>query len=694
MKDKIFGVLQRVGRSLMLPISILPVAGLLLGIGASFTNKVTIEEYGLSGIIYEGGIVYTILDIMKKCGSVVFDNIALLFAMGVAIGMAKKEKGVAALAGVLSCLVMNTTISVLIASNGGAESMASGTVTEFLGITTLQMGAFGGIIVGLGVAALHNRFYNVKLPAVLSFFGGTRFVPIISTQVYLVVGILMYYVWPIVQSGISSLGNLITSSGYAGNFMYGALERALIPFGLHHLINMPLWQTSMGGEQVVDGVLVQGSQNIFFAELASNNVDHFSASATRFMAGNFPLMIFGLVGAAFAMYKAADTTKRKMVGSLFLSAALTSAITGITEPIEFTFLFVAPTLYVINMVYAGVSFVLMEMLNVAVGLTFSGGVIDMTLFGIMQGNDKTSWLWILPIGVLYFLLYFVTFYALIKKFDIKTPGREGDAGDISGNANIDALFGESEEDVEQGAASKPVQVSESAVSEHILAGLGGSENLVDYDCCATRLRVTVRDPKSVSEDELKKSGAIAVIHKGEGVQIVYGPRVSNIKNELDKYLETKKADASGISLGAPLKGNVIPCDQIPDTTFASGVLGQGIGIDPTDGAVVAPFDGKVLTVAETGHAVGLAGPEGVELLIHAGVDTVEMKGDGFEVFVSEGDAVKAGQKLFTFDIDKIKAAGHSPITAVLITNSDDFSDIRITGDGETDTLESVITLKR
>ena len=311
MKDKIFSVLQRVGRSFMLPIALLPVAGLLLGIGSSFTNPTTIETYNLGGVIYEGGVLYTILDIMSRTGSAVFDNLALLFAMGVAIGMAKKEKEVAALSGAIAYLVMNTAISVLIMAKGGVEAMTENSTTSALGITTLQMGVFGGIIVGLGVAALHNKFYKTELPQVLSFFGGTRFVPIVCTVVYLIVGIAMFYLWPFVQLGISKLGGLVLNSGYAGTWIYGILERALIPFGLHHVFYMPFWQTELGGSMMIDGSVVTGAQNIFFAELASKSTDVFSVSATRFMSGKFPFMIFGLPAAAFAMYKTARPEKKK-----------------------------------------------------------------------------------------------------------------------------------------------------------------------------------------------------------------------------------------------------------------------------------------------------------------------------------------------------------------------------------------------
>ena len=515
MKDKIFGVLQRVGRSFMLPIALLPVAGLLLGIGSSFTNQTTLEAYGLTSVIYPGGIAYTVLDIMNQCGSAVFNNLALLFAMGVAIGMAKKEKEVAALSGAIAYLVMNTAISAMITARGGVEAMAANSTTSTLGITTLQMGVFGGIIVGLGVAALHNRFYKIQLPQVLSFFGGTRFVPIISTAVFVVVGIAMFYVWPIIQTGIAALGNLVIRSGYAGTWIYGILERALIPFGLHHVFYMPFWQTAVGGTAVIDGVTIQGAQNIFFAELASRSTEVFSVDATRFMAGKFPFMIFGLPGAALAMYRTAKPEKKKVAGGLLISAALTAMLTGVTEPLEFTFIFVAPLMYAVHCVYAGLSFMLMHIFKVGVGMTFSGGLIDLTLFGVLQGNAKTHWIWVVIVGAVYFVLYYFTFYLMITKMDLKTPGREDEGEETK-------LFTRSDYNAKGGAASGGTSGGgfSDPVSAMILKGLGGKANLSDVDCCATRLRVTVIDAGKVSDALLKQSGASGVIHKGNGVQAV------------------------------------------------------------------------------------------------------------------------------------------------------------------------------
>lgn len=531
MKDKIFGVLQRVGRSFMLPIAILPVAGLFLGIGGSFTNATMIEAYHLQAILGEGTFLYAILKVMSSAGDIVFANLPIIFAMGVAIGMAKKEKEVAALAGAIGFFIMHTAIGAMLDITGSAATLPNGSVTSVVGITSLQMGVFGGIIVGLGVAALHNKFYKIKLPQVLSFFGGTRFVPIITAVVYLFVGIAMFYVWPFIQEGIYAIGDVVRGSGYFGTFLYGVMERALIPFGLHHVFYLPFWQTGVGGTMMVAGQTIEGAQNIFFAQLADPNTISFSVEATRFMSGKFPLMIFGLPGAALAMYRCAKPEKRNIVGGLLISAALTSMLTGITEPIEFTFLFVAPLLYVIHCVFAGLSYMLMHILNVGVGMTFSGGLIDMFLFGILQGNAKTNWLMIVVVGVGYFIVYYFLFSFLIKKMNLKTPGREDESEEtkLYTRADVNAKK-------EAGSIASEVKPDENSVSAMIAEGLGGKDNISDVDCCATRLRTTVHDASLVKEDILKASGAAGVIKKGNGIQVIYGPRVTVIKSDLEDYL--------------------------------------------------------------------------------------------------------------------------------------------------------------
>ena len=696
MKDKIFGVLQRVGRSFMLPIALLPVAGLLLGIGSSFTNETMLAAYGLNSVIHPGTLIYTILDVMSQTGSAVFNNLALLFAMGVAIGMARKEKEVAALSGAVAYIIMNTAIQAMINAAGGVEAMPANSTTTMLGITTLQMGVFGGIVVGLGVAALHNKFYKIELPQVLAFFGGTRFVPIISSIVYLVVGIAMFYIWPVVQSGIAALGALVLASGYAGTFIYGLLERALIPFGLHHVFYMPFWQTAVGGTAIIDGVTVTGAQNIFFAELASKSTTVFSVSATRFMAGKFPFMMFGLPGAALAMYQCAKPEKKKVAGGLLLSAALTAFLTGITEPLEFTFIFVALPMYAVHCVLAGLSFMLMHILNVGVGMTFSGGLIDLVLFGVMQGNAKTHWMWVVVVGAVYFVLYYIIFRFMISKFDYKTPGRD-DAEEVKLYTRADVNA--------RNAASSSVPAGNDPVSAMIVEGLGGVANLADVDCCATRLRCTVNDAALVKQDVLKASGASGVICKGNGVQVVYGPKVAVIKAKLEDYLESAPKNpvvapspatapaAKDTVLSACLNGTVVPLADVKDEAFASGVLGDGIAIEPSDGELVAPADGEISSTFETHHAVGMTTADGAELLMHIGIDTVKLGGKHFTYLVNEGDKVKKGQPLIRFELEAIKAEGYPVTTPIIVCNTDDYAAVEAKASGTVKQGDALLELK-
>ena len=698
MKDKIFGVLQRVGRSFMLPIALLPVAGLLLGIGSSFTNETMLAAYGLNSVIHPGTLIYTILDVMSQTGSAVFNNLALLFAMGVAIGMARKEKEVAALSGAVAYIIMNTAIQAMINAAGGVEAMPANSTTTMLGITTLQMGVFGGIVVGLGVAALHNKFYKIELPQVLAFFGGTRFVPIVSSIVYLVVGIAMFYIWPVVQSGIAALGALVLASGYAGTFIYGLLERALIPFGLHHVFYMPFWQTAVGGTAIIDGVTVTGAQNIFFAELASKSTTVFSVSATRFMAGKFPFMMFGLPGAALAMYQCAKPEKKKAAGGLLLSAALTAFLTGITEPLEFTFIFVALPMYAVHCVLAGLSFMLMHILNVGVGMTFSGGLIDLVLFGVMQGNAKTHWVWVVVVGAVYFVLYYIIFRFMISKFDYKTPGRD-DAEEVK-------LYTRADVNARSAASGSTAPAGDDPVSALIVEGLGGTANLSDVDCCATRLRCTVKDAALVRQDVLKASGASGVICKGNGVQVVYGPKVAVIKAKLEDYLENAPKTPATTATPAPaapaakdtvlsacLNGTVVPLADVKDEAFASGVLGDGIAIEPSDGELVAPADGEISSTFETHHAVGMTTADGAELLMHIGIDTVKLGGKHFTCLVNEGDKVKKGQPLIRFELEAIKAEGYPVTTPLIVCNTDDYAAVAAKASGTVKQGDALLELK-
>ncbi len=712
MKDKAFEVLQRIGRSFMLPIAILPVAGLLLGLGSSFTNETTIEMYNLGKILGDGTVLHALLVIMNKVGSAVFDNLPLLFAVGVAIGMAKKEKEVSALSAVIAYFVMNISISSMLEINGKiladgsiSKDVLEGTIASVCGINTLQMGVFGGIIVGLGVAALHNRFHKIELPNALSFFAGSRFVPIISTIVYMFVGILMYFIWPVVQNGIYALGGLVTGSGYLGTLAFGIIKRALIPFGLHHVFYMPFWQTAVGGTMEVAGKLVQGGQNIFFAQLAdSSHITHFSADATRYFSGEFIFMIFGLPGAALAMYRTAKPEKKKQAGGLLFSAALTCMLTGITEPIEFSFLFVAPILFGVQVVLAGAAYMIAHILNIAVGLTFSGGLLDLFLFGILQGNDKTSWLRIIPVGIIYFILYYVIFSFLIKKLDLKTPGREDDAGDVKLYTKADVNARKAKGNDSSGAAV------EDELSADITRGLGGKKNIETVDCCATRLRCTVINPDIVNDAMLKATGASGVIHKGNGVQVIYGPHVTVIKSNLEDYLETapdieytessenlsEETDKSDedkqetetkkvvktVIVSSPITGKAADLSTAPDEGFAGKMMGDGAVVTPEDAVIKAPEDGEVVFVFDTKHAIGFMTDSGLSLLLHIGIDTVKLDGKGFEVFVENGQKVKKGEPLMKIDIDFLKENAPSLVSPVLCTELEDNQKVRLLKDGD------------
>lgn len=727
MKDKIFGVLQRVGRSFMLPIAVLPVAGLLLGIGSSFTNETTIATYGLQGILGNETILHALLMIMSKAGNVIFDNLPIIFAVGVAIGMAKAEKEVAALSAMISFFVMHASINAVLLLAGKvladgtiAPDVLEGTIASVCGIQTLQMGVFGGILVGLGVAALHNRFYKIELPNALSFFGGSRFVPIISTITYVGIGILMYFIWPAVQNGIFALGGLVTGTGYFGTLIFGIIKRALIPFGLHHVFYMPFWQTAVGGTMMVDGNLIQGGQNIFFAQLASSDVTHFSADATRYFSGEFIFMIFGLPGAALAMYRCAKPEKKKAAGGLLLSAALACMFTGITEPIEFSFLFVAPMLFAVQVILAGSAYMVAHILNIAVGLTFSGGLLDLVIFGVLQGNAKTSWIRIIPAGIVYFLLYYVLFSFLIKKFDLKTPGREDDDEEtkLYTKADVNARRTEAKE----GESCSQAENSKDSRSAAIAMGMGGRNNITSVDCCATRLRCSIADSSLVDEKLLKSTGAVGVIVKGQGIQIIYGPQVTVIKSELEAYLaeeheedtaettdgaenmgtkvtaeteasvnlaESKNIAENVHKLYSPFQGVLKPITEAPDEAFASKAMGDGYLVMPENGTVVAPEDGEVMFVFPSKHAIGLKAADGTEYLLHIGVDTVKLNGEGFTVFVSDGQKIKKGDKLMEFDPAYIREHAVSDACIVIFTGLTEGESLSLEGEKQVKRLDPI-----
>ena len=726
MKEKksgqIFAAAQQVGKSLFLPIAVLPFAGILQGIGSSFTNPTTIATYGLSGILHQGTVLYGFMLMLANAGNAIFGNLALIFALAVAMGMAKKEKGVAVMSSAIFYIIMLMTINSLLVLDGSivdgvvAEHVKEGAITSMLGIQTLQMGVFGGIMAGLITAALCNRFYKIQLPSALSFFAGTRFVPIASMACAIVTGAVLYVVWPILQNGIYALGSLVQASGYFGTFIYGCIERALIPFGLHHIFYLPFWQTGVGGTALIDGVTVMGAQNIFFAELASPNTTKFSIDACRFLTGKYPFMMGGLPGAALAMYVTAKSEKKKEVGSLLFSVALTSFLTGITEPIEFTFLFLAPALFVIHVVFAGLAFMTCHILGICIGTTFSDGLIDLILYGILPGQAKSNWMILIPVIVIYFLIYFLVFRFFILKWDLKTPGREaeGESAHLVSKEEYRKATGVGV------AGGKAAAANFDQKSATILKGVGGTANLVDIDCCATRLRLTLKDSSKVNENLLKSTGASGVVVKGAGIQVIYGPSVTIVKSNFEEFVKQvrdgviaessfmdvpeektevkesvteEKTEMKGSVLGAHMNGEAIPLSEVKDEAFASGALGEGVAIEPSEGKLFAPADGTIETVFTTKHAVGMTTDDGTELLLHIGIDTVRLEGRHFEAYVEPDQHVKKGDLLVTFDIPAIRAEGYLCTTPMIVCNTDDYNEVKQLAGGSVRAGDDLLSVK-
>lgn len=751
-RGQVFAAAQQIGKSLFLPIAVLPFAGILLGIGSSFTNETTIATYGLSGILHQGTVLYGFMLMFANAGNAIFGNLALIFALAVAMGMTKKEKGVAVMSAGIFYIVMLMTINSLLVLDGSivdgvvSETVKEGAITSMLGIQTLQMGVFGGIIAGLFAAMLCNRFYKIQLPAALSFFGGTRFVPIASMACAILTGAVLYGVWSVIQNGIFALGALVQASGYFGTFVYGCIERALIPFGLHHIFYLPFWQTGVGGTALIDGVTVMGAQNIFFAELASPHTTKFSIDACRFLTGKYPFMMGGLPGAALAMYVTAKPEKKKEVGSLLFSVGLTSFLTGITEPIEFTFLFLAPALFVVHVVLAGLAFMTCHILGICVGTTFSDGLIDLILYGVLPGQAKSNWMMLTPVLLVYFILYFIIFRFFILKWDLKTPGREAE-GETAHLVSKDEYRKATGVGLAGGKASNvPFDGEFDGKSAAILRGVGGASNLVDIDCCATRLRLTLVDGGKVDQAVLKATGASGVVVKGAGVQVIYGPSVTIVKSNFEEFVEKVRSGAiseeafmnmesgregeetltggkilagtekspekssgetdrtdgtapeSGSSavkhliLGAHMNGAVVPLSEVQDEAFASGALGDGVAIEPSEGKLFAPADGVVETVFDTRHAIGMTTDDGIELLLHIGIDTVKLGGKHFESHVSPQHPVKKGELLVTFDMDAIKAEGYSCTTPMIVCNTDDYEAVEVIVDGKIHAGQDVLAV--
>ena len=556
--------LQRIGKAIMLPIAALPIAGILLGVGGALLGIAGLND---APAVYQPLIAFVsipavtaILTIMKNVGDIVFGNLPILFAVGVAVGLAKKDKGTAGLAAVFGFIVMNQVIGTLLGL--GATQLGTITpdnvgdygtyVTTTVGIFTLNMSVFGGIITGIVTAILHNKYYNIQLPPVIGFFSGSRFVPIITALAMALVGAILAFLWPIVQNGITLIANFVRDAGFIGTFLYGVVERALIPFGLHHIFYTPFWFGSfVEGQVLINGAFqtIAGANTAYFAQLSSmsdlvgDSADTMSTivqGTTRFMAGKFPFMMFGLPAAAFAMYKTAAPSKKKVVGSLLVSAAVTSFLTGITEPLEFTFLFVAPVLYGVHCLLAGLSFMLMDIFRVFIGMTFSGGFIDFALFGLLPAGAgvPTRWYMIILVGLVYAVVYYFLFTFMIKKFNLKTPGRDESEEETKLYSKADYQKAKGLNGSKEEKASKNGNGSNEIVEKAplVLAALGGEENIVSVDACITRLRVEVKDKANVNKDELKKLGAAGVVEVGNGIQAIFGAKADAYKHEINGIL--------------------------------------------------------------------------------------------------------------------------------------------------------------
>ncbi len=705
-----FAVAQQIGKALFLPIAVLPFAGVLLGIGASFSNPTTIAAYGLESVLHPGGGLFSFMLILSNVGGVIFGNLPLIFALAVALGLAKKEKGIAVLGAAIFYLVMLTTIHVFLVLDGSlvdgaiAPHVREGAITDVLGIRTLQMGVFAGIVSGLVSSWICDKFYKQQLPPAFAFFGGTRFVPIANMTFGIVAGVVMYFVWPFVQEGIFKLGALVQAAGYVGTFLFGCFERALIPFGLHHIFYLPFWQTGLGGTAIIDGQTVMGAQNIFFAELASPNTQHFSVEACRFLMGKFPFMMAGLPAAAFAMYTCARPEKKEQAASLLFSVGLTSFLTGITEPIEFTFLFLAKELFGIHVIFAGLSFMLCHMFGIAIGTTFSDGLIDFLLYGVLPGNSKSSWISMLPIFAGYAVLYFFTFRFFILKWDLKTPGREEGDEEMKMVSKDDYRKATGVGVAGGGAAPAGLPADFDVKSANILVGVGGVDNVTEIDCCATRLRLTLVDGSKVDEAKLKSTGAGGVVLKGNAIQVIYGPSVTIVKANFEEFVEAiregkidramaEQAGGGGAApapaaaepekpkmkdaiLGSHEIGHMMLMNEVPDAAFASRAMGDGAAVEPTEGKLFAPADGTINLVFPTNHAVGMVTDDGTELLMHIGIDTVKLNGQHFKVEVQQDQKVKRGDLLVTFDIDAIHKAGYPVTTPLIVVNTPAYSTIR------------------
>lgn len=658
MFKKAFGLLQQVGRSLMLPIALLPAAGILLALGNAMQNPDMIAYLPFLANPY----IHSFAVIIEQAGDIIFRNLSLLFAVGVAVGLSEGE-GVAGLAAIVGYLIMNVVIGSVAGITSDMIGPQNPAYALVLGIPTLQTGVLGGIIIGFAAAKIYKKYYSIELPSYLGFFAGKRFVPIVTAVAAIAIGFIITWIWPYIQHGIDLFShNMINSNETASAFVFGVIERSLIPFGLHHIFYNPFWY-QFGAYVNKAGQLINGDQSIFFAQMK----DGVPFTAGTFMTGKFPFMMFGLPAAALAIYHEAKPEQKALVAGIMGSAALTSFLTGITEPIEFSFLFVAPILFVIHCIFAGFSFMIMQILNIKIGMTFSGGIIDFILFGVLP--NRTEWWLVIPIGIFFAILYYFGFRFAIRKWNLKTPGRE------------DIIASDKKEDNFEGS-----------LAANIIYALGGKENIANLDACITRLRIIVNNTDSVDKAKLKSLGASGIMAVGNNLQVIFGTKSDNIKTQMQdilsgktisppktKITESKQENVVPISdevpltdkaegFVSPIDGKILSISEVPDDVFSQKILGDGFAIEPSNGDVFSPVDGKISTVLESKHAVGLISNSGLEIIVHFGIDTVKLSGKGFESFVKEGDDVKAGDKLMKADIDFIKSQGLSIITPVVFTN--------------------------
>ena len=640
---KYFGVLQRVGKSLMLPVALLPAAGLLMGIGTLLQNPNIINNIPmLSGETFQ-----LMANIMSSSGDIVFSNLPLIFAVGVAIGMSNGD-GVAALAAIVSFLIMNMTIGIT-ARVDLLQVDTNPMYDMVLGIPTLQTGVFGGILIGMVSAIIYQKFYTIKLPEFLGFFSGKRFVPIVAAIAGVLIGIIMVVIWPPIQNFLLAFSrSMIGTNQTVSALIFGIVERALIPFGLHHILYNPFWY-QFGEYTNLAGQLVVGDQAIFFAQLKEG----VEFTAGTFMTGKFPFMMFGLPAAALAMYHEADSDKKKLVAGILFSGALTSFLTGITEPIEFMFLFVAPVLFGVHCIFAGLSFMIMQILNVKVGLTFSGGLIDFILFGVLP--NRTKWWWIIIVGIIFAAIYYIGFRYIIRKLDLKTPGREREESEID------------------------IDITDGDLAYNVLDAFGGVKNIKYLDACITRVRVTVKNISLVNRSKLKSLGSADLMIIGDNIQAIFGPKSDMLKEQMKDIIDgkevkvKKKKNIEKIEKGLkiessimmPVTGKLLRLEEVPDPIFSMKLIGDGFAIDPKKNILISPIKGMILTISKTSHSITIRGLDGFDIFIHIGIDSINLNGNGFKAFVQEGDIVNEGDLLIEFPLDEIREKLKSPMIPVI-----------------------------